>query len=26
MQEITYITRLRLGEKYQFLGITAKSH
>jgi hypothetical protein len=25
-QEITYITRLRLGEKYQFLGITAKSH
>ena len=25
-QEITYITRLRVGEKYQFLGITAKSH
>src|SRR4051794_37618982 len=25
-QEITYITRLRLGERYQFLGITATSH
>jgi uncharacterized damage-inducible protein DinB len=25
-QEITYITRLRMGEKYQFLGITARSH
>jgi hypothetical protein len=25
-QEITYITRMRLGERYRFLGITASSH